>query len=235
MQDEPMTQDTALTPQTADPTDMWKMATAVAKADIIPAQFRNNTANVFVAMDMANRLGVGMMEVMQNTFVVHGTPGFSAKYVIGMCNQRGPFKGPIHFDYTADKTNPSVTAWAIVRETEQRVEFTVDIAMAKAEGWTKNPKYKTMTQAMLSYRSGVLLVRLYAPETMLGLQTKEELQDVAASGAQQRSAVDMEFVVRDSAAPAIEAPVDPDNAPDDLSYKPADAAIETLARYGEEA
>jgi len=216
---------------------MWKMATAVAKADIIPAQFRNNTANVFVAMDMANRLGTGVMEVMQNTFVVHGTPGFSAKYVIGMCNQRGPFKGPIHYDYTADKANPSVTAWAIVRETEQRVEFTVDLAMAKAEGWTKNPKYKTMPQAMLSYRSGVLLVRLYAPETMLGLQTTEELQDVAAS--QQRSAVDMEFVVRDAEAPAIEAPVDPPNYPADLKYKPAKPADDDIddshsTLYGDE-
>ena len=79
-------------------------------------------------------------------------------------------------------------------------------------------------------------MKLYASHCLLGLQTAEELQDVAASGAQQRSAVDMEFVVRDAEAPAIEAPVDPDNAPDDLSYKPADAAIDDShsTLYGDE-
>ena len=213
---------------------MWKMATAISKADIIPDHYRGKEANCFIAVEMAERLGVGVLEIMQNTYVVHGKLGWAATYVIGMANKSGVFRGPIQFDYTPG-ANASVTAWAVVDYTGDKVDFTVDIAMARAEGWTSNKKYKTMPQTMLSYRAGTQLVKLYASHCLLGLQTKEELQDVAAS--QQRSAVDMEFVVRDSAAPAIEAPVDPDNAPDDLSYKPADAAIDDShsTLYGDEA
>jgi len=167
--------ETAVTPTQG--AERWNMATALSRADIIPKDYRGKAANCFVALDMADRLGCGVMEIMQNTFVVHGTPGFSAKYIIGMANRKGPFKGPIHFDYTAG-ANPSVTASAAIRETDERVEMTVDMAMAKAEGWSKNPKYKSMPQVMLSYRAGTLLVRLYCPEVLLGMQTAEELEDI---------------------------------------------------------
>jgi hypothetical protein len=158
--------------------EMWKYAQALARADIIPKTFQNKPANCFVAMDMAQRLGVGVMEVMQNTYVVHGTPGFSAKYAIGMANKSGVFKGPICFEETGKGDNLSVTAFGIVRETGQRVDFTADMAMARAEKWTSNPKYKTMPGLMLRYRAATLLIRTTCPEVLLGLQTAEELEDV---------------------------------------------------------
>jgi len=161
--------------------EMWKYAQALARADIIPKTFQNKPANCFVAMDMAQRLGVGVMEVMQNTYVVHGTPGFSAKYAIGMANKSGVFKGPICFEETGKGDNLSVTAFGIVRETGQRVDFTADMAMARAEKWTSNPKYKTMPGLMLRYRAATLLIRTTCPEVLLGLQTAEELEDVHAA------------------------------------------------------
>ena len=161
--------------------EMWKYAQALARADIIPKTFQNKPANCFVAMDMAQRLGVGVMEVMQNTYVVHGTPGFSAKYAIGMANKSGVFKGPICFEETGKGDSLSVTAFGIVRETGQRVDFTADMAMARAEKWTSNPKYKTMPGLMLRYRAATLLIRTTCPEVLLGLQTAEELEDVHAA------------------------------------------------------
>ena len=52
------------------------------------------------------------------------------------------------------------------------------MAMAKAEGWTKNPKYKTMGAYMLRLRSSVLLIRTTCPEVLLGMQTADEVEDV---------------------------------------------------------
>jgi hypothetical protein len=72
--------------------------------------------------------------------------------------------------------------------------------MAKAEGWTSNAKYKTLPQSMLSYRAGVQLVRLYAPETMLGMQTAEELEDARTVKATVVP-LDQDFVVRDVESP----------------------------------
>ena len=161
---------------------MWKYAQALSRADIIPKQYQGSPANCFVALDMAQRLGTGVMEIMQNTFVVHGTPGFSAKYAIGMANKKGPFKGPISFEYSGAPGYESVTAYAIVAETGNRVEFTADMEMAKAEGWAKHPKYKTgLARLMLSYRSATFLIRLYCPQVLLGMQTTEELEDMYTS------------------------------------------------------
>ena len=158
--------------------EMWDMATALSRSTIIPKAFQGQAANCFVALDMANRMGASPMEIMQNIYVVHGTPGFSAKYAIGMANRSGVFKGPIHFEEKGTGDKLEVTAYAIIRETGERVEFTASMAMAKAEGWTKNPKYKTMGAYMLRLRSSVLLIRTTCPEVLLGMQTADEVDDV---------------------------------------------------------
>ena len=158
---------------------MWDMATALSRSTIIPKAFQGQAANCFVALDMANRMGASPMEIMQNIYVVHGTPGFSAKYAIAMANKSGVFKGPICFEESGSGASLSVTAFAIVRETGQRVEFTADMTMAKAEKWDSNPKYKSgLASLMLKYRSATLLIRTTCPEVLLGMQTAEEVQDV---------------------------------------------------------
>jgi hypothetical protein len=158
----------------------WRYASALAKATIIPKAYQGNPANVFVALSTAAQLGVGPLEVMQNLHVIHGSPSFSSKYCIAMANRNGPFDGPIKFDIQHAPL-PSVTAYATVKGSGERVEFKVDMEMATKEGWTKNSKYKTMPTLMLSYRAATLLIRLYCPEVLLGLQTAEELHDVRAA------------------------------------------------------
>jgi hypothetical protein len=52
--------------------------------------------------------------------------------------------------------------------------------MAKAEGWVdKNgSKWKTMPELMIRYRAAAFFGRLYTPEIMMGMQTKEEILDI---------------------------------------------------------
>jgi len=56
----------------------------------------------------------------------------------------------------------------------------VTIKLAKDEGWAgkTGSKWKTMPQLMLMYRAGAWFGRTYAPELTMGLQTREEAQDV---------------------------------------------------------
>ena len=173
--------------ETAPPMDaaetQWRFASALAKATIIPKQYQGQPANCFVAIDMARRLNTGVMEIMQNCNVIHGNPSFSSRYAIAMANKLGPFVGPIAFEQGGTPGNESVTAYAVVEATGKRVEFTADMAMAKAEGWTANKKYKSMPIVMLSYRSASFLIKLYCPEVLFGMQTSEELQDVGMAKA----------------------------------------------------
>ena len=51
------------------------------------------------------------------------------------------------------------------------------MAMAKADGWTKNAKYRSIPEQMLRYRSATWLIRLYCPEVTCGMQSTDELKD----------------------------------------------------------
>jgi len=55
------------------------------------------------------------------------------------------------------------------------------MAMAKAEGWSTKAgsKWLTMPEQMLRYRAAAFFARIYAPDITLGMQTSDELRDVA--------------------------------------------------------
>lgn len=159
----------------------WRVAKAFAASELIPVHFRGKPEQCMVALALAASLDVAPLVAMQNSFVVHGTPGLKASFVIAMMNARGPFAGVVQFEESGKGDSFAVRAFATVKETGQLVEFTASMAMAKAEGWTKNPKYQTLPGLMLRYRAATLLARLYCPEVLLGFHTVEELEDVRAS------------------------------------------------------
>jgi hypothetical protein len=165
---------------------MQRQAALFASSPLVPQHLRTGTpqqamANCYIAMTIADRMGEDRMTVMQNIHIVHGTAGFKAQYMIARANASGKFKGPIDWEIVGKGKDLSVTAFATLANTGRRVEITVDMAMAEAEGWTKNTKYKTMPEIMLRYRSATFLVRMYAPEVMLGYQTADEAEDLSAA------------------------------------------------------
>ena len=73
-----------------------------------------------------------------------------------------------------------VTAWA-KRHTGELCSAVVSMEMAKAEGWTKNSKYATMPDHMLTYRAATFFCRRYCPEILMGARTLDEIEDIQAS------------------------------------------------------
>lgn len=172
--------------------ESWKLANRIAQAfaasSLVPEQYRSNVANCIVALEMANRMGASPLMVMQNLYIVHGNPGWSSKFLIASFNQCGRFSS-LRYEWTHDRTG--CRAWAIEKATGERIEGPlVTTAMAKDEGWsTKNgSKWKTMPELMLMYRSAAFLIRTYAPEISMGLQTDDEIIDAAPVAAAPRQA-----------------------------------------------
>lgn len=162
---------------------MQRQARMFAMSPLIPEALRKGSpemamANCYIAMSIADRMGEDRMTVMQNIHIIHGTAGFKSSYMIARANASGKFSEEIDWEETNEGGNLKVTAFATLAKTGRRVEMSVDMAMAKAEGWTSNKKYTTMPKVMLRYRSAAFLIRLYAPEVMLGHQTADELEDV---------------------------------------------------------
>ena len=135
-----------------------------------------------IAQNMATRMGADPLMVMQNLYVVHGNPGWSAKFLIACFNQCGRFSA-IKYRFTG---KPGMESWGCIAyatelATGEVVEGTeVTCKMAKAEGWSTKAgsKWKTMPEQMLRYRSATFLIRSTAPEIGMGLQTQDELKDV---------------------------------------------------------
>ncbi len=156
---------------------LLRIASGLSKSDMVPKHFQGKATNCFLALQIANRMKLDPFAVMQNLYVVHGTPAFSAKFLIAQANRSGTFKTPIMFEYSGEGDDLTATAWAIHAASDERIEFSFSLADAKAENYTKNPKYKSMPKLMLSYRAATLLCRLYCPETAMGV-TVDEVEDM---------------------------------------------------------
>ena len=161
---------------------MQRVAKMFSSSDLVPQQYRGNAANCIIALDMANRIGANPLLAMQNLYVVHGTPGWSSKFLIATVNACGRFTS-LRYEWRGESGQPEYgcRAWAIERETGERLEgIWVTWKMVKAEGWdSKNgSKWKTMPDQMFVYRAAAFWQRAYAPELAMGLQTVEDLDDV---------------------------------------------------------
>ena len=159
-----------------------RKAKVYAMSTLVPKEYQQNIGNVMIAQNMAHRLGADLLQVMQNLYIVHGRPGWSAQFLIATFNQCGRFS-PIKYKFTGERGKESwgCIAYATDRENGETVEGSeVTIGMAKAEGWsTKNgSKWKTMPEQMLRYRAASFLIRTVAPEVSMGLMTSEELHDM---------------------------------------------------------
>ncbi|XVJ69912.1 MAG: recombinase RecT [Rhizobacter sp.] len=159
----------------------WELANRIGKAfaasSLVPAQYQGNVANCIVALEMANRMGASPLMVMQNLYIVHGNPGWSSKFLVACFNQSGRFSA-LRYEWTPDRTG--CRAWAIEKATGERIDGPqVTMQMAKDEGWStkSGSKWKTMPELMLMYRAAAFLIRTYAPEISMGLQTNEEIID----------------------------------------------------------
>lgn len=160
-----------------------RAAQMLSQTSIIPQTYQGKPQDCFVALEMANRMGLSPMVVMQNMYVVKGKPSWAGQACITLINSCGKFKD-VHPVYTGERgTDTRGCYFSAVRVSDgEKVEGTeVTIQMAKAEGWTSNSKWRNMPEQMLAYRAAAFFARIHCPEALMGAQTVEEVQDVTAA------------------------------------------------------
>lgn len=162
--------------------DAQRMVKVFANSQLVPATFKGDIGACIIAMNMANRMGADILQVMQSLYIVHGKPSFSSAFLIACFNRCGRFS-TIRYRMEGERNtdNWSCTAYCTELATGDIVEgVTVTIAMAKSEGWYNKAgsKWKTMPELMMRYRAATFLIRSVAPEIALGFQTTEEVRDI---------------------------------------------------------
>lgn len=165
---------------------MQRISKAFASSDLVPQAYQGNLPNCMIALDMAQRIGANPLMVMQNLYIVHGTPGWSSKFLIATVNTCGRFSA-LRYEWKGQPgaADYGCRAWAVERETGERLDgIWVTWAMVKAEGWSskKGSKWMTMPDQMFLYRAAAFWQRVYAPDLAMGLQTAEEVKDVYDAG-----------------------------------------------------
>ena len=159
-----------------------KLANMMARSKIVPDTYRGDPDSCFVACEMANRMGVSPIFIMQNLYIVNGRPAWSGQACISLINGTGLY-GPLDFVYVGEKGTPSYGCYAqATRKSDGAIHTgtVVDYAMAEAEGWTskKGSKWLTMGDQMLRYRAAAFFARVYCPHALMGLKTVEEVKDI---------------------------------------------------------
>jgi hypothetical protein len=166
---------------------LQRVATMFSNSSIVPRNFQNNIANCAIALEMSHRLGASPLMVMQNLYIVHGNPGWSAKFLIACFNQCGRFTSiKYRMVGTKGKDDWGCIATSTEIATGEKIEGPlIDIALAKAEGWyskkdkngKESSKWQTIPEQMLRYRAGAWMINTTAPEISMGLRTEDELHD----------------------------------------------------------
>lgn len=178
---EPPESTIALTPAQQSYELVRQQAWAMAKSDLLPKEFKGNLPNCIIAFNLAQRMGADPFMVIQNLFVIHGKPSFSAQFLIAGFNKCGRFK-PITYRLSGEDLERECVALSADLATGEAIEGPpVTLKMAQAEQWSTKAgsKWKTMPDLMLRYRAAAFLIRTTAPEITMGLQTSEELHDIA--------------------------------------------------------
>ena len=178
-------QDCALTFNTRQGLEaLQRAARLFCSSPLVPKEYQGaeGLPSCAIALDLANRIGANPLMVMQNLFIVHGRPGWSAKFLIATFNQCGRFS-PIRYEFVGKEGEEGwgARAWAVEKATGQRLEGpTVTMRIAKGEGWIDKAgsKWKTMPEQMLRYRSAAWFVNTVAPELSMGLPTTDEVEDI---------------------------------------------------------
>jgi len=201
-----------------------RVSKAFASSDLVPKQYQGNLANCMIAMDMAQRIGANPLMVMQNLYIVHGTPGWSSKFLIATINASGRYSS-LRYEWKGKpgEADYGCRAWAIERETGERLDgIWVTWAMVRAEGWdSKNgSKWKTMPDQMFVYRCAAFWQRAYAPELGMGLQTVEDIQDTFEASPDGRGGFSVDLnALRDAAPTTAEPSPEKPESPADMDRR----------------
>jgi len=160
----------------------YKNAQIIASSALMPDTYKAHPENVLIAMDIASRTNFGLMTVCQNLYIVKGKPAWAGQFCVAAIKGCGKYTD-IEYIWTGERDSETFGCYLQAKDiaTGKTVRGTaVTQKMVKDEGWLDKPgsKWKTMPEQMYKYRAASFFARTECPEVLMGLQTREEVEDV---------------------------------------------------------
>lgn len=148
-------------------------ARALAAANLLPKAYRDQPANVLLAMEYADALGLRPMAVIQNLHIIEGKPSASAE-LIGALVRRAGHRLRVHLEKPG--TPEAVAIAEIVRSDDPEYVFTAlwSLPRAKQAGLLGKDNWQHYPEQMLKRRATSEAARDACPEVLSGLYEHDE-------------------------------------------------------------
>lgn len=181
--------------------DEINFANTVARGTLLPQAYRNNPANVVIAVNLGQSMGLSPAESLYRINVIQGKPTASAELIAAQVRKAGH-----KLRITKDEARQSVTA-TIVRcdDPDYPISETRDAEWAKRMGLAGKDNYRKQPMTMLTWRAITACAREACPEALYGVAyTPDEMHDMDAAPQQVQSAA--EPVAEPAAERTVESP-----------------------------
>ena len=161
----------------------FRMANMISKSGLVPDSYKGSPENCLIAIDLANRMGMSPVAVMQNLYIVKGKPAWSGSFCAGVVNGSGKFT-PIQYKWVGEPGKMNYGCRAVAKRLSDNILCMgglVTMQTAQDEGWLQKPgsKWKTMPEQMLQYRAASFFAKVHCSDYLLGIPTIEEVQDIS--------------------------------------------------------
>lgn len=155
-----------------------RQARMLAESSFVPKEFKGQAglSNCIIAIGVSRRMGMDPVYVCQSINVINGRPSWKSEFINAAILGSGRF---VDLDYDeGDDYCQLVCKRADSGKEVRGVKITLE--MAKAEGWTRNSKWRTMPQKMLRARAVSFFGKDYIPDILNGMGSVEENEVIDA-------------------------------------------------------
>ena len=147
-----------------------ELAKAFSEAKMVPEHFKKSVGDCYIAIRLADSLGLEPWLLMQEMSIIQGKAFLSGKLILALINRN--LAEPLRPEYSgAEGTDErTVTMTGRPEGEDMPLSITVKVKDAKTgnENWKKHP------DQMLVYFGARMWGRRYTPNLMLGLHDKDE-------------------------------------------------------------
>lgn len=140
-------------------------AKALAASNLLPKAYQQQPANVLLALDLGRSIGISAAQALATIQVIDGKPTMGASLQAALVRRAG------HKLRVTILDDPLTATAELVRADDPDFTFEAVWTMERAQhaGLAGKGAWKTYPQAMLAARAQTEVIRLGAPDVLIGI------------------------------------------------------------------
>lgn len=153
----------------------WDFAVKLSKSKMVPAIFQSKPEDIFVTVLYGHELGLAPIMSLNSICVIQGQVTLKVQTMNALVRSKHP---DAIIDIQADENNRTVTVEAKRNKNDPGYKSYWNMDKAKLMGLTSKNNWQVQPMNMLKARALSDALRTVFPDTLLGLFSSEEMEDL---------------------------------------------------------